>query len=132
MFNMLSDLILDGTGSNLLYLYLRVSKPIYIYLLIYIDLLSISRISFSNPWISSFQILIWFMYPFIDSAKWNQSSHCVLALIGYKIDLLLFVLTNRVVPLFSMESNQYSLFLIQNLLKKSLGTQYRIFLFHGK
>jgi hypothetical protein len=29
-----------------------------------------------------------------------QSSRCVLVLIGYRIDLLLFVLTNRVVPLF--------------------------------
>ena len=39
-------------------------------------------------------------YSFIEN---DSNPHCVLVLIEYRIDLLLFVLTNRIVPLLPTE-----------------------------
>lgn len=39
--------------------------------------------------------------------KNGTSPHCVLVLIGYRIDLLLFVPTNRIVQLLPTERNKY-------------------------
>lgn len=48
----------------------------------------------------------------------RTNPHCVLVLIGYRIDLLLFVPTNRIVPLLPTKWNKYSPLLRDNPLKR--------------